>query len=492
MEILPRYEGRGGLLLPLFLLYLVIITFFAACSRASGTSTGATPPPLASERFHHFKDLLNLSLGDLGAHTSLVLKPGSSGTEGWVGYLVKGEGGRGGEVKILHFYLNPEGETEFEILNVGAGFAPSFRLLRHPNTGELLLVVAGDQGGLYLYRQEGREWRQFILEEGIQVLFLDAVLDVNGGVHVAYVEAINKDLRYLLWQDEALIFRPVLVDTGYEEGQAIPGGQIDKKVSLDLNLNNEPIISYYDASSGFLRLARFQGGTNSWNIRAVGEAVTQEVLRPDANGEVTTRRPFFAIPSQVKVYKNFSPLPPTGFVLLGRQSLRILNYDPRAEYEMDYIAPAADSQNYGQWSSLKVRPDGAVEISYYDFFRGFLGFATNLNPEGGDAWSFSVVDSGGMVGDMNTLAYAPLLRQGVQIGVYPVVAYYDGSNANLNFAYRYKGQWNVTLLDSLGFAGLFPSLAVSEDGWVVVAYLVTDPITLITSLRVLRFVPFEP
>jgi hypothetical protein len=374
---------------------------------------------------------------------------------------------------------------------VAGGFKPAVKLLRHPSTGQLLIVLSGEPGGLYLFRQEGKEWRRFTLEEGIVVPFLDAVVDANGAVHVAYIEGIGKDLRYLLWQDESFIFRPQVVDLGYEEGQAIPGGDLDKKVSLDLNLNNEPVIGYYDASAGFLRVARYQGSSNQWVWQAVGEAVTGEVLRPDANGQATTRRPFFAIPSQVRLYKNFSPLPATAYQLLGRQSIGILNYDSGAEYELDSIAPFGNSFNYGQWSSLKVRRDGAYEVSFYDFARGLLGFATNLNPDS-NLWSFEIVDAGGTVGDMNALAYAPLFRGNVQIGVYPVVAYYDGSNANLNFAYRYKGSWSLTSLDTIGFAGLFPSIGVSEDAWVVVAYLVTDPLTLVSTLRIVRFIPVQP
>lgn len=471
-----------------FSLLLFLLLF--SCERVQVSRGGATPPELAQNKFHHFKNLLDLSLGDLGIGTSLVLKPGSSGTEGWVAFLVR-VGSRGGDLKIIHFFLNDKEETQYELLPVGSGYRDSFKLLRHPATGQLHLVAAGELGGIYLLRQEGGEWKRFSLEEGIQVPFLDAAFDDRGGVHVAYIEGVNKDLRYLLWQDEAFILPVTTVDPGFEEGQAIPGGQLDKKVSLDLNLNNEPVVSYYDASGGFLRIARFQSATNQWVIRAVAGAVTGEVLRPDANGQATTRLPYIAIPSMVRVYKNFNPLPPTSYTLLTNRSLGIRGYDPNAEYEMDYLSPF--SQNYGQWSSLKVRPDGAVEISYYDFALGLLGFVTNLNPEGGDEWIQELVDSGGTVGDMNALAYAPLFRQGgVQIGVYPVVAYYDGSNANLNFAYRYKGKWEVALVDALNWAGFTPSVAASEDGWVVVAYLVVDPVTLVSTLRIVRFVPIAP
>lgn len=77
-------------------------------------------------------------------------------------------------------------------------------------------------------------------------------------------------------------------------------------------------------------------------------------------------------------------------------------------------------------------------------------------------WSYSTIDSAGIVGWHTCLAFAPDGQ--------PSVAYYDETNYDLKFA-KYNGTtWNITTVASLNGTGHEPSLVYAPDGQPAISF----------------------
>jgi len=472
---------------PIFLLFLLI---YPSCKREIPEKKVQVIRPNETQLLF-FENLLDLSLGPLQFGTSLLLKPNSSGTEGWVLYGIRGTG----EVKLLHFFLSESG-TQQEITHIGSPY-DSFQLLLDPQTETFFVVAHQDPtlggGGLYLLTKEGNQFRPTLLDPApLAGRFMEAKIDPEGGIHIAYGEDGDTVLKYILYKRGSILLGPVVVDTGVEQDMAFPGGNITSRVSIDLNNNLEPSISYYDSAGQILKVARYQSRIGTWQIEVIGNLKENEILRPSPDGTASTSQEMIAMKSQITLYKDLSPLPSTGYELISPRSLKIAFYDPSAEYSIDYLTRY--STDYGSYSTIRYQPDLGIEgVLFYDQARGDLIFATNPNPGSSKKWNFEPVDTLGNVGSFHDLRYFPLFtKEGVQKGYIPVVAYFDESNGDLLLAYRFQKKWFTSTIDRSGWSGYFPSLAISEDGYAVVAYNRVDPRDLSVTLRIIRTIPIRP
>jgi hypothetical protein len=106
---------------------------------------------------------------------------------------------------------------------------------------------------------------------------------------------------------------------------------------------------------------------------------------------------------------------------------------------------------------LKFGPDGqpAIALAYGFDDLYFLRF-------NGVTWDVTIVDSVGNVGRFPSLAFGPDGQ--------PAISYLDDSNDDLKLA-RFDGaQWNIETVDSAGSVGYNTSLAFAPDGQPAIAY----------------------
>lgn len=397
----------------------------------------------------------------------------------------------------------PEGETELRVLRwngnetsiepVDSGVAAHLAFAKAPLGDRLYLAYQKQGEGLVLAIRDKNVWTTRVLDPNpLAGPFVSMAVDVNGGVHLSYIDVANRDLRYLLWQDGAFLIAPQTVDTGLEVGQVTPGGNVGSRTSLTLRPSQEPVISYYDESNGQLRTARYSSVTQTWEIEVIGRWRSGKIVFPDSEGIVNlpSDEAMIARASQVELSKNLEALPDAEWSFVSESQLKISSPEAGAEYAISYATPW--STNYGAWNATAWLPTGQA-ITFYDTAHSDLVWAFNDAPGSNPSWTFEIIDSFGAVGDFHDLAIVPLFdANNVQRGSLPVVAYYDQSNGDLKMAVRQSGAWTTTTLDAPGITGLNPSVAVSAGGWVVVAYHTFDIRTGTSQLRLLRTVPVRP
>ncbi len=453
---------------------------------------------------------------DESLRTAQGCVPGDAGCLAVGEYIVQleiGDAGYGARVLIADdearsglaaFQLRlPEGETELRVLRwngnetsietVDSAAAAHLAFAKAPLGNRLYLAYQKQGEGLMLALWDGSAWTTRVLDENpLAGPFLSMAIDVNGGVHISYIDVANRDLRYLLWQDGAFLIAPQTVDTGLEIGQVTAGGNIGSRTSLTLMPSQEPVITYYDESNGQLRTARYSSVTQEWEIEVIARWRRGEVVFPDSEGVINlpSDRTMIARASQVELTKNLDALPASEWAFKSETQIKINAPEAGAEYAMSYATPW--SNNYGAWNATAWLPTGQA-VTFYDTARSDLVWAFNDGPGSNPSWTFEIIDGFGAVGDFHDMAIVPLFdANGVQRGSMPVVAYYDQSNADLKMAVRQSGAWTTTTLDAPGITGLNPSIAVSEGGWVVVAYHTFDIRTGTSQLRLLRTVPVRP
>lgn len=433
-----------------------------------------------------FENILNANLGDAGYGASLVLH-NVDGTAGSVAYQARDEAGNT-ELQILTWEGN-----QFEVETIASDAGPYTALVRNPGTGRRAVAYYEQVGGALHIAQEGEGgWIDTIVDNDSEAgLFVDAAIDALGGIHLAYIEAGDADLRYALWQDGAVTLGPTVVDSGVGE-ELTPGGEIAFRTSIALKPNGEPVISYYDATNGQLRTARFQTLTQTWEIEVIGRFESARQVFPSADGLVTIPggEEFVPRKSQLTLFRDLQELEDSAFTIRTNKELEIAAefLDLNAEYTLDFVRPY--SGDYGRWSATAVGIDGAQITVFYDFSSGNLVAASNSSPGSSPQWRFEVIDSTGITGDFNDIGLVPQFNaDGLQTGTMPVVSYFDQSNGNLRFAFRQSGVWQTTTLDAPGIVGLGTALAVSETGWVVVAYRTFEFSDGTSRLRLIRTVP---
>ncbi|GEM_PF-1537753 len=83
--------------------------------------------------------------------------------------------------------------------------------------------------------------------------FTSVAVDSKGLPHIAYYDSLSHDLMYAHYNGKRWI--AASVDTG---------GDVGMYCSIDTNPANSPIISYYDATNGYLKIAWFNTTSSSW------------------------------------------------------------------------------------------------------------------------------------------------------------------------------------------------------------------------------------
>ncbi|MDP6931572.1 MAG: hypothetical protein QGG40_01590 [Myxococcota bacterium] len=133
------------------------------------------------------------------------------------------------------------------------------------------------------------------------------------------------------------------------------------------------------------------------------------------------------------------------------------------------------TNDWGNWLSMDLMPDGSPALAYYDRTRGALGFALGALGDDGVSWSHEEVDGypdddGLDTGDRGTYASMAVASDGTVW-----IAYYDVNLKHLRYAVRdTDGVWTTGTADvgdgASPDAGKFASLTLDADENPVIAH----------------------
>ena len=122
-----------------------------------------------------------------------------------------------------------------------------------------------------------------------------------------------------------------------------------------------------------------------------------------------------------------------------------------------------DSDGVGKYTSIVLDKKDKVHISYHDFKKGYLKYATNTN----GSWTTEIVDSGA---DNKKITGYSSTRIAVDASgkIHIVYRYRNNSDEALKYATNTSGSWVTEIVDSNG--GSDSSLALDSSGKVHISY----------------------
>ena len=255
----------------------------------------------------------------------------------------------------------------------------------------------------------------------------DIKIDSSGYIHIAYYDT-NGDVKYAFHNGS--YYDISTVDSVGNVGEGIFG----KGLSLAIDSNDYPRISYYDVTNSNLKLATWNG--SSWGLETVDNDI-----------------------------------------YVGRYSSLAISTDgyPRIAYVhadndyLQYISKGAGgwgipvevdtNVSYGSSLSLALESDNTPHIAYYRIGANDLNYASPNIP----TWDTEVVDStSSNVGPNPTLI--------MDSSNNPHIAYYDLINENIKYAAWNGSSWDIENVNASGDTGATSSLILDSNGYPRISY----------------------
>ncbi|MDP1795362.1 MAG: hypothetical protein Q8K63_14585 [Acidimicrobiales bacterium] len=229
--------------------------------------------------------------------------------------------------------------------------------------------------------------------------------------------------------------------------------------SVAMGADGLPVMSYFDAKNGDLRVARCAqaactAGATIATVDAAGVVGRYSSIAIGADG-----------------------LPLISYYDATNGDLKVahcVNLACAGNVTTSTVDSAGD---VGQFSALTIGADGIGVIAYFDATNGDLKVA-RCTATACTVVTKAVLDAGGVVGQHASIA---LGADNV-----PAIAYFDATRSRLKFTRcsdaSCKGGASTVTLDPTSIAGQFSSIAVGIDGMPVIAYYDAGA----TDLKVLR------
>jgi hypothetical protein len=308
-------------------------------------------------------------------------------------------------------------------------------------------------------------------------------VDGRGRPHIAYYQRDAGDLRYAAWDGTA--FQLTTVDTG---GTADVGSSL----SLALNAQGQPRIAYYDLTTRDLKYA--VAGPGGWTVRTV--LTTGSVGRSPALTLDTQGRAFVAFWNETAYGVHYAREGATGWTTGP--------FDDRDNAIREETSVAANAQGQlfavmggslditvarnlsGTWETERVDAQYKAGQRVSMALRGGQPMGAWLEDDSTSSWDFNIKVGERTGPDTWTVTRlegerASNVSFALDAQGNPHLAWTDGRTYDLRYAKRVDGVWQKQTVDSEGYTGYYPSLAVDSLGRPHIAY--SGPVNTSTSLK---------
>ncbi len=250
-----------------------------------------------------------------------------------------------------------------------------------------------------------------------------------------------------------VIHDPVTVTWNWREMENAPNqswqsGQLITNVgtsplAVDYDSNGYPVVAWFDATRGEIRVACNYG--LDWSIESV--AAVNSVTELD----IFVNR---AMNNKIFIVYRISGVN-TLHVLLP-QVIFTKSDEAIGDYTSIQVPTEGDS---GRNPHIAVNPQGVVFVSFYSLTDTAICFAAFYEGE----WYTDTIDTVGNPGRHNDISFFPPTGM-------PCVVYNDFNTGAFYFAEFINEAWQISLVDGSGRQGHYPSLFVMPDGKPYVSY----------------------
>ena len=260
--------------------------------------------------------------------------------------------------------------------------------------------------------------------------YLSMAIDNNGNLHVSYCDFSNYDIKYAYFDGNQ--WHKNTVDSMNADEPALPHGRY---VSIAVDNENRPHISYFDYENWTLKYAQYNG--NQWHreyVDLAGNIGFDSSIAVDDNNNIHI------------AYK-------------GGQTQGNLKYAHHNNTGW-HIETVDRSERIGEWASIALNSSHNPHISYYDFPNGNLKHAYH----NGSGWHNETVDWIGDVGDYSSMVIDD--NDSIHISY--------SNNSAMKYAYYNGNRWRNETVDPHGYVGLYTSIALDPNNRPHISYYTSD------------------
>jgi hypothetical protein len=244
---------------------------------------------------------------------------------------------------------------------------------------------------------------------------------------------------------------PRVFEAGPCQGTALDldSGGVGSDASVAIGADGMPIVSYFDAKNGDLKVAR---------CTAPGCTAGTVISTVDTTG-VVGRFSSIAVGAD--------GLPIISYYDVTNGDLKVAHcVNLNCAGNVTTISAIDAANDVGQFSSIAIGADGIPVIAYFDVTNGDLKVARCSATACTTAATKTVLDIAGVVGQ-----YASITIGSDNV---PAISYFDATNSHLKFTRcsdaTCKGGASTVTLDPSSLAGQFSSITVGTDGMPLIAY----------------------
>ena len=265
----------------------------------------------------------------------------------------------------------------------------------------------------------------------------------NGRPVISYYDATNGDLKVAACTNADCTMTPSITTVDSDD-------TVGQYTSIAIGDNGYPVISYYDPTNEGLKVAA---------CTTTDCTGTPTITTVDSGGIVGW-------------YTS---------IAIGSNGYPVISYYDDANSALEVaacnnagctVASTISTIDFGDgdvgwYTSIAIGSNGYPVISYYDATNKDLKVAACTTTDCTGTPTITTVDSDGNVGVETSIAIGD--------NGYPVISYYDATNGDLKVAACTNADCtmtpSITTVDSDGTVGRYPSIAIGDNGHAVIAYL---------------------